>query len=240
MKILYVILGCRRYFDTRKVLQETAFLKRINIESEYLYLIGDKDKSEPNVMYTDTMDNYDSCPHKYLYFLKNFSRLDEFDWVFFMDDDTYLFPDRLEKLLSSCKDGQTLGLENIVWYNQDLRSNSHCTYPAIAYSGGAGFAASKAVVINLQRFLKDKTADEVPMCGPSDVAFGHWLTRITFSAEDHLNSKLFFPTNLAYNSRHNIDSDLNNAVTFHYCSEIDFSQLEEYLSTQEMSNNEQK
>lgn len=118
-----------------------------------------------NMVGWDTSDDYMSCSSKYIHFLRNFS-LDEYDWVVFVDDDTFIVPRRLEPFL------QTLDSD------QSLYVGACCNDGWTYMSGGAGFAVSRHLMQRLQSYVRSKTDSDVHTEEYSDKTFGCWVHTI--------------------------------------------------------------
>ena len=96
-KICYIILTCEKYIDTRVNWQSATCFKYINNKDCY-YLSCKPVNCKKNIYGWYTKDDYTSCPDKYIAFFKNLDLV--YDWYVFIDDDTFIFPDRLQKFLS--------------------------------------------------------------------------------------------------------------------------------------------
>ena len=94
MSICYIILTCEKYLPTRvNYLLETS-LKTVNPRD--IYFLSCR-SIEPNVYGWNTPDDYEGCPLKYVRFFQNMTL--NYDWYYFMDDDTFVFPKRLNKFV---------------------------------------------------------------------------------------------------------------------------------------------
>ena len=76
MNILFVILTCEKYKE-RIELQKQTWLK----------YIGEKDNYYTACLLENAEDTYNNVPLKYVSFFKHYKELNNFDWVFFCDDD---------------------------------------------------------------------------------------------------------------------------------------------------------
>jgi hypothetical protein len=192
MKLCYIVLTCENYLKTRvKWLLENCFY---NVEQHDIYFLSCK-KTDPNVYGWDTDDNYESCPLKYIRFFQNM-KLD-YDWYYFMDDDTFIFPERLNKFVMN--------------YNKDdpLYIGHRCenySFP-IFMSGGAGFLLTKPLYLSLVEYIRNTPEKELLVSIYGDYLMGLWLSNIE---KQVICNKLFYPTT------HNNDYELNNCISFHY------------------------
>ena len=94
-KLCYIILTCEAYKDTRYKYQEETFLQ--DVKKEDIYCLSKNSDVERRIFGMGTEDNYASCPQKYINFFNKY-KLD-YDWYFFIDDDTYVYVDRLNKFI---------------------------------------------------------------------------------------------------------------------------------------------
>lgn len=192
MSICYIILTCEAYLPTRaRYLLETS-LKNVNPND--IYFLSCK-KKEPNVYGWDTADDYESCPTKYVRFFQNM-KLD-YDWYYFMDDDTFIFPNRLHKFLTNFNKNDDLYIGNRC---------KHLSFP-LYMSGGAGFVMTKSLYIKLTDYIRLKTDNELLKDRHGDLLLGIWLTDIN---KQMIDSELFNP------NIHNNDNQLQNCISFHY------------------------
>jgi len=192
MKCCYIILTCENYLKTRaKWLLENCLY---NVDPSDIYFLSCK-KIEPNIYGWDTPDNYESCPLKYIRFLKNMEL--DYDWYYFMDDDTFVFPERLKMFVMN--------------YNKDepLYIGHRCENYAfpIYMSGGAGFLLTKPLYLSLCEYIRNIPDEQLYVSIYGDYSIGLWLSNIE---KQVIPNKLFNPTT------HNNDYELNNCVSFHY------------------------
>lgn len=158
MNILYVILTCDAYYPTRCRWQKETWIPHVK---NHVFL-GARMNPEQNMVGWDTTDDYHSCPVKVLEFMRHYC-LDDYDWVVFVDDDTFVFPERLEPYLA------TLDKE------RSLYVGTPCNDGWVFMSGGAGFAVSAALVTRVRDYISTKTQDKLHVSEWSDKTFGHWV-----------------------------------------------------------------
>jgi Fringe-like len=193
MSICYIILTCELYIPTRaKYLLETS-LKNVNPND--IYFLSCK-SSQPNVYGWNTADNYESCPLKYVRFFQNM-KLD-YDWYYFMDDDTFVFPNRLSTFLQQYNKNDRLYIGN------------RCTHVEyhLYMSGGAGFLLTKSVYFELIDYIKSKNDHELITERYGDYLMGIWLSNIP--------NKKIVSIDLFKMIRHENDEELINFISFHY------------------------
>jgi hypothetical protein len=158
MKVLYVVLACDAYYPTRCQWQKETWLSRV----EHHVFLGCRMQPEKNMVGWGTTDDYHSCPLKYIEFMRKGSFTD-YDWVVFVDDDTFVFPDRLESYLSTLDSTSSLYV--------GAPCNDGWTY----MSGGAGFAVSHPLMARLRDYAQTTDLVSLHVAHYSDKTFGHWV-----------------------------------------------------------------
>lgn len=195
MKILYVILSCEKYLKTRCIWQKKTFL--LKTKYDFVFLSAQEDIKN-NVLGWNTDDDYSSCPIKYLEFFKNYKS--DYDWYFFIDDDTFVFENRIEQLLKKYN-------KNEMYYIGSILLQESILY----MSGGAGFFISNSLYK-----LICNNIDKFKIFEYSDTTIGHLINKLIldynisiinieeFNQDNHLKCGL---------------NTLNNAITYHYVNE---------------------
>jgi hypothetical protein len=192
MRICYIILTCELYIPTRvKFLLETS-LK--NVKPTDIFLLSCK-SIEPNIYGWNTLDNYESCPIKYIRFFQNM-KLD-YDWYYFMDDDTFVFPERLNKFVIKYNKEESLYIGN--------RCKNY-SFP-IYMSGGAGFLLTKSLYFSLTDYIRNTPEDKLLTSIYGDYLVGLWLTDI---------NKKIIEVDVLNPSTHKNDNELETCISFHY------------------------
>lgn len=158
MKVLYAVLTCDAYYPTRCQWQKETWLSKV----DHVVFLGSRMRPEWNMVGWDTADDYESCPLKYIEFMRNFA-LTEYDWVVFVDDDTFLVVERLEAYLKTLDAGQCLYVGAV------------CNDEWIFMSGGAGFAVSKPLISRLQEYTRATDNTSLHVARYSDQTFGNWV-----------------------------------------------------------------
>lgn len=203
MKILYVILTCQRYSETRVRWQKNTWVKDV----DHIYL------KDPAKGYEES---YENLSKKYVDFFLDYN-FDEYDWLFLCDDDTFVFTNKLFTFLSLCDPDKNtmIGSElplHFVKKATELNVRS-C-------SGGAGIAISKSLAKNIQEYLRN--GDYVVLNEQADVSLAIWCK---YSVEDPI---LFFGCNYFFrpeSPKHENNWGMYHPITFHYCDEEDFTYL---------------
>jgi hypothetical protein len=193
MKICYIILTCEPYLSTRvKFLLETS-LKNVNPTD--IYFLSCK-SIKPNIYGWDTADNYESCPLKYVRFFQNMTI--DYDWYYFMDDDTFVFPERLNNFVEQFIKSDSLYIGN--------RCKNY-SFP-LYMSGGAGFLLTKPLYLKLVDYIRQKSDNELITHIYGDYLMGLWISNITDT--NLIDIDLFNPT------LHDNEDQLKNCISFHY------------------------
>jgi hypothetical protein len=145
MKILIAIVSC--HLPKKKAFREAqrkTWLKNISIDYKFFFGRGAARNPLTDEVFFDCRDDYDGIPEKakkiYQYAVEH-----EYDWVFKVDDDSYVFVDRL--LRSGFQNHDFSGRKNYCWGGYA--------------SGGPGFwLSSKAFSIIANEPISDDTADD--------------------------------------------------------------------------------
>jgi len=124
INVCYIILTCEKYLQTRAKWQKETCFK--DVSENDCYFLSCK-PSPPNTYGWNTEDDYKSCIIKYVKFFQNLTI--KYDWYMFIDDDTYVFPNRVEQYLANYDNTQPLYIGSIWKHIKELRFTS----------GGAGF-----------------------------------------------------------------------------------------------------
>ena len=154
MRICYIISTCDKYLDNRVKYQMETVFKDVNKEDIY-YLTSNQD-IENRQFGWGAPDNLESIPLKYIHFFKNMKIENNYDWFVLFDDDTFVFINRLEQLLTEYNpdDNVYIGKE------LDHIKQEWCLY----MSGGAGYALSK----NLYKLIVNHVRED------PEKALLHW------------------------------------------------------------------
>jgi hypothetical protein len=203
MKICYIISTCNKYLSTRVKYQMDTFLK--NVPQEDIYYLTSQPNLKQRQFGWNCMDDTQNITWKYIYFIYNIN-INFYDWYIFIDDDTFVFQNRLQELLSIYDSSQCY----YIGKELDHIKNDFCLY----MSGGAGYAISnqlyaliKSHLINIGKDnayyyiinLKEQFCD--------DLCIGLWINDIKKSyTVIQLNSNLFHVDR---------EGDIKTAITFH-------------------------
>jgi hypothetical protein len=173
-----------------------------------VHFLSAKANPAKSVLGWETIDDYRSCPVKYLaLFRSNAIDPSTFDWIFFCDDDTYVFHNRLVAHLATLS--ITKESNDRLYVGHML--NDHNLF----MSGGAGFALSPQLYQDLTEYAR-RTDTAPPLEIYSDKSMGYWMRDIMASGK---NVKfLDFPEQFR-GSPHTNEKELEAAITFHYVDE---------------------
>jgi hypothetical protein len=208
MKIAYIILTCEKYFTTRVKYQLNTFLKYVAKEDVY-YLTSKMDEQNRQFGW-GAADDYNSLPDKVIDFFKNMNI--DYDWYFFLDDDTFVFVNRLKDLLSVYNTNRNIYLGK----KRNHIKNEWSTY----MSGGAGYILSNSLYKSLIKYVRETPIEKIKLHTCIDLCKGIWIHEIgktqkvvaisndAFHHENHNNNE---------NCREDYkkELELEVAITFH-------------------------
>ena len=172
MKICYIISTYNKYLDDKIIFQMNSFLKHINNNDIY-YLIQTKNE---DVKYIN-INNSDNNIYKYFNLFRDVKIENKYDWYIFINDDTFIFHNRLIKLLKNynCNENYYIG-KLLDEYEQD-----YCIYMSI----NAGFIISKNLY-NLIINLINDDIEKAILHWTSDICIGLYINEI--SKNNSINS----------------------------------------------------
>jgi hypothetical protein len=180
-----------------------TFLK--NVSKEDIYYLTSQSNIEERQFGWNTMDDAQNITWKYIYFIY-YMNIDYYDWYFFIDDDTFLFPSRLQQLLATYDHKQNY----YIGHQLDHIKEDFCLY----MSGGAGYVISNSLYILIKSYLKNIGKNNAyyyiinlkeQFC--DDLCIGLWIQTIKKEKEViQINNPLFHIDR---------EGDINTAITFH-------------------------
>jgi len=196
-RICYIIMTCDKYLSTRVKWQlETCFE---NFNRKDLYYLSYKNGPDPWIYGFNTGDGQDQVSYKYLGFYKNLSL--DYDFYVFIDDDTFVFPERIQNWLKYIDKNHAYYMGNMC---EGSLGNMH---------GGAGFILTNPVYILLKSLLKN-TDTSTKLWKNGDTQTALWIkhiNKVQANPITHISDKEFF--NIT------IKGDLLKSGTFHYLKE---------------------
>ena len=137
LNILYIIRSIPKYYDERLNMQFETWMKHLNKNDDVLVASENKDHVDKfNLKYSTP-----ECPpghdvgvccsesNAIVKALKEY----EFDWAFILDDDVYVYPEKVRSIISKYKDN----------YNVALGTPGCISNGVEGFCGGGGYAFSK-------------------------------------------------------------------------------------------------
>jgi hypothetical protein len=224
MKICYIISTCDKYLDTRVKYQMDIMLK--NVKKEDIYYLTSKPNIENRHFGWYSMDDTQNITWKYIHFIYHMD-IPYYDWYILIDDDTFVFDNRLKTLLSQYDSNENY----YIGKELDHIKNQFCLY----MSGGAGYAISKSLYALITEYVRriGKNQAYSPLINLQnqwcdDLCIGIWIQEIAKNNKvNQLNNNLF------HLAEHENESQLTDAITFHKV--ITKEQYEFYSSIAENS-----
>ena len=205
MRIAYLILTCERYHTTRVDWQRSTVFK--NIPAEDLYYLGHKHDPANRFFSWGAPDDYRNLPYKFHDCFK-YMDISGYDWYVLIDDDTYVYHDRMVEHLSLYRQDKPIGIG---------RRLDHIGHTKWGYylSGGAGTALSADLYHRMCRYIRTHLPGEVVRHWCADICLSLWLRDVG----GHMIHCDQFHADV-----YNIKRDkLNTAITFHHLKdESDF------------------
>jgi hypothetical protein len=210
--VCYIVLTCEAYLHTRAAWQK----KYCQLPNAW-YLSGKSGPGNVHGWGQETGDDYNSCPLKYIAMFRKLE-LPVFDWYVFVDDDTFVFHERMVKELGAYD-------PNEQWY---LGTPLFHLPPVVYMAGGSGFALSRPAFERVRTYVIQTDTDALRQgrdmfCG--DVSIGKWIHDLGEIKMGHIS--------VCHDRHDNPDGnfkrltghapDLKKHATFHYMkTEEDF------------------
>lgn len=203
MKLCYIISTCDKYLDNRVKYQMETFLKDVNKND--IYYLTSKPNIENRQFGWNCIDDEKNITWKYIHFIYNMTNILEYDWYIFIDDDTFIFKNRLETYLSdyNCKDFYYIGYQ-CEHANWDL-----CNY----LSGGAGYTISNKLYNEIHNYVRGKGIDGSFKHWCDDLCVGMWIDELS---KNHKINTIHNPHFLV--SHYKDIKELDTAITAHQIS----------------------
>ena len=200
--ICYIILTCEKYLPTRATWQRRNCFKYT--KSSNLYYLSCK--PGPNSVYGwNTTDDYISCPLKYIEFFRNMDL--KYDWYVFLDDDSFVFPNRYRDTLKHLDSSKNL------YIGLQLEHMS----PFLYMGGGATFTLSKGTYNLVKNYIRNSDINCLKkyygVMIHGDVSIGMWISKLKMNNIEYINLPLKFSSN-----PHKTNIELHNNCSFHYLS----------------------
>jgi len=200
MKICYIISTCDKYLDTRVKYQMETFLS--DVDKNDIFYLTSKPNIEKRHFGWNCMDDSQNITWKYIHFIKNMNNILDYDWYIFIDDDTFVFTDRLKQLLTSYNKDELYYIGNELNHIQ----KEFCLY----MSGGGGYAISNGLYKLIYNYINKIGINNAYKHLCDDLCIGLWINELKTSHPiNQIDNKNFLidpPKN---------DYELNNAITIH-------------------------
>lgn len=140
-------------------LQRETWLKYT--EQDYLYITDLGDPADPlHLGCNSTQRPKEQAAHKYYDFLRTLP-LEPYDWVVFAEDDTFIFPKRLEAYLANIDPTEPTMIGRCM--------------PTMTWSVGAGLILSRPLVAWLKQYLLTTDLIMIPMYDRVDTTLLAWI-----------------------------------------------------------------
>ena len=144
MKLLIFVYTCTKYEKSRALLQQQSWANR-----EDIIFITDNPKSElKNSMY---LGNYGNVYFKEQQVIKKILELcltKEYDWYMIIDDDAYLYIDKLKEFLSFFNEKKSYLIGDFAWKLSDPKWFQHDWF-----GGGPGYVMSKSTIEKILKVI---------------------------------------------------------------------------------------
>ena len=223
MKICYIISTCNKYLNNRVSYQMETFLKNIN--NKDIYYLTSQPCIEKRQFGWYTMDDGKNITWKYIHFIYNMDgEFLNYDWYIFIDDDTFVFTNRLRKYLTQYNSNDNY----YIGYECEHKNWELCSY----LSGGAGYAISNALYKKIYEYVKKEGINSSYKHWCDDLCVGMWIDEIS----KNINVNRIHNSNFLVSHFKNIN-ELNTAITAHQISTYEDNLLCYNLLQLEVTNN---
>ena len=199
MRTCYIISTCDKYIETRVKYQMETFLK--NVDKQDIYYLTSKPNIEQRQFGWYCMDDDKNITWKYIHFIYNMNILD-YDWYIFIDDDTFIFENKLNNLLVSYNSDELY----YIGHELDHIKSDFCIY----MSGGAGYAISNGLYKLIYDYVKNTGINNSYEHWCDDLCIGLWIDKLKKRHQiNQIDNKLF------HIGLHNSETELKSAITIH-------------------------
>ena len=169
MRICYVVVTCEKYLDTRVNCQLETMFKSVPLED--IYFLGHKSDPERRLFSWGAPDDYNSAPFKLRDFF--FHMTLDYDWYIIIDDDTYVYTNRLMAFLQSLShsDLDRMAIGKILDHVKDSEWGYY-------YSGGAGTVLSRGLYKDICNLIQTNPVEKIVRHNCGDICLGMWIKYI--------------------------------------------------------------
>lgn len=200
MKICYIISTCDKYLDTRVKYQMETFLS--DIDKNDIFYLTSKSNIEKRYFGWNCMDDEKNISWKYIHFFYNMTTILNYDWYIFIDDDTFVFIDRLKQLLKNYDKSSLYYIGNEL----DHIKQEFCLY----MSGGGGYAISNGLYKILHKYVIETGINNSYKHWCDELCIGLWINEMKEKHNiNQIDNKNFLI------DPHKNEYELNNAITIH-------------------------
>lgn len=203
MRIAYIVLTCEKYVNTRMRWQMNTVFSSVG-PADVFYL-GHTMRPEDRLYSWGAGDDYESLPYKFVDFFR-WSRLD-YDWYFLMDDDTYVYTDRLQEQVNAITQTGVNPRQDPYMEGHILTHIAHTPW-GVYHSGGAGTLLSARVYQEVGQMLRGISGEYRSPHWCADICLGLWTKGIPGIRVEHSDR---YHTDMA-----RADDDIGSALTFHH------------------------
>jgi hypothetical protein len=206
MKFLYIIKSCDSYYSTRFSFIKDGWIRKINSDSDYVVITSSIE--DEKTYRCNCSDTYISTAEKVRSFLNNY-QFEGYDWYFLIDDDVFVFPEKLENYINEKNiesDSPTI-IANVNCYFSEMKEDSFC--------GGAGVLMTKKTISLFKNFISEDNES----CGYGcDDCFLFCISKklelnIINNSPGDSSYGLFIPTD--YKEQHAIRDRIDKCVLLH-------------------------
>jgi hypothetical protein len=171
-----------------------------NVNNEDIYYLTSKPDIKNRQFGWYCMDDEKNITWKYIHFIYNMNI--DYDWYIFIDDDTFVFENRLKNLLTKYNSNENY----YIGHELDHIKNDFCLY----MSGGAGYVLSNSLYKLIFNHVKNIGINNSYEHWCDDLCIGLWIDKLKKEYSiNKIDNRLF------HVGLHNNDSELQNAITIH-------------------------
>ncbi len=169
MKLCYIISTCDKYLDTRVKYQMETFLK--DVDKNDIYYLTSKPNIEKRQFGWNCMDDDRNITWKYIHFIYNMTNILDYDWYIFIDDDTFVFENRLRHYLSEFDKNNNY----YIGYQCEHENWTLCNY----LSGGAGYAITNKLYNLIFNYVRNEGINNSFKHWCDDLCVGMWIDELS-------------------------------------------------------------
>jgi hypothetical protein len=202
MRVAYIILTCEKYVNTRVQWQLQTMFR--HIDRSDLYFLGHTTDPDRRLFSWGAGDSYEELPSKFIDFFKHTDL--NYDWYILIDDDTFVFTERLSALLATYQSHDSFAVGQLLDHIRD-------SYWGFYLSGGAGTVLSRMLYQQLCTYVRTTPLNLVSCHWCADISLGMWIKRVGGQLFHHhdFHADIYNPSK----------DDIKQAITFHHLKEWD-------------------